>query len=308
MRHANKVAIAAAALCSGLIVVAVPLAFATGTVIQSRICLPFGTPTITDPAQDATDGDASIVVSGAADPAVTVEVTDNGAGSGVTGTDSTGAYSISIPLAYGPNVLQAHVTNACNTVNSSNTVTITHPAPAIPPTQGGTAVPGTTPGVSSLQPVILPPTPITAPLPPEASSVPTRSYSTPVVLVPQSGVVVTKSGLTITGRADPGAVVQIVDDGHIVAQVVTGINGLFSTSIPLHEGINSITAQLTLTTGVIRSKVIIVDYVPPAHAAHGIIARIALAGGVLAVISGIGIAIYAVIARMIVAAKHRKRE
>ena len=306
MRHANKVVIVATALCSGFILVAVPLAFATGTVIQSRICLPFGTPTITDPAQDATDSDASIVVSGTADSTVSVEVTDNGAGGGVTSTDGTGVYSLSIPLVYGSNVLQAHVTNTCDTVNSSSTVTITHPAPVILPTQTGTATSGSTPVVSSLQPVILPPTPIPTTSPP--GTAPVHSYSTPTVLVPQSGSVVTKAELTVTGRADPGVVVQIVDDGHIVAQVVADIDGLFSTSIPLHEGINTIAAQLTTSAGVIRSKVVIVDYVPPIHSTHGVIARVAFIGGILVVITGIGIAIHAVAARMAVAAKHKKRK
>jgi hypothetical protein len=291
----NRIVVAAVLTGGGLALIAVPLVSAASSVIQSQICLPFGTPTITTPAQDYTTQTPSATMSGTADPNAVVSATDNGTGDGVTTADSTGAYSISLPLSYGSNVLQTHVTNACDTVNSSNTVTITRPAPVVPPTQTTTSPPE--PTVSNLQPVVEPtsqnPTSSVSSGTPE----PTQPYSSPIILAPLSGLVVTTPYALLTGEAIPGTAVQVLVNGQVVAQVITASNGIFSVSVSLVKGINSLTTQITTNAGTFTSKPVIVNYAPVHISNRGIIARTATIGGALAIATGGGIAAHAVLGR-----------
>jgi len=302
----NRFLIAALLIGGGLALIAVPLAFAAGSIIQSRICLPFGTPTITNPAQDYTEQADSVTVSGAADANAVVDVTDNGTGSGATTADNTGAYSISIPLAYGSNMLQAHVTNACGTVNSSNSVTVTHPAPVVPPTETTTSSTAQSqPAVLNLQPITEPTTPTGASAASNTSST-TKPYTPPTILSPLSGLVVTVPYVLLVGRATPGTVVQIRNDGHIVAQVITPTNGIFSANVPLQDGINNLVTEIMTQSGAFTSKVIVVSYAPVHISDRGIVRRAVLTIGVGAIAIGAAIIIHAVLARVGITFRRRK--
>ncbi len=112
------------------------LAAASDYVVSAKVPapIPSGAPVIISPVDGVIIRDDTVDVSGTCPvitPAIIVEIYDNDVFRGSVVCSSSGTFSVPIPLVYGANRLQAKVITITDDYgNSSNIVTITHPAPS----------------------------------------------------------------------------------------------------------------------------------------------------------------------------------
>lgn len=261
MWHASKIVLIA------LVIVGVgttllggnsPLPAAADTDIRSKICDELDAPVILEPATDfETDAD-SVTVSGTAVAGQVVTVMRNGQGAGAATTGLDGTFMLLVPLVAGPNAIQAQVTNDCDTVRSSATVTVTRNVPEAPTEPQQPTEPATQTPITGL-------TPVTGRSKPggQGGTQQTPEHkplTRPRITYPTNGLEVAEGQVRVTGTADPGSVVLVFVNSEVVAQVSVSETGNWATYVGLAPGQNTIQAQASRDGQTAVSEQVSVDY------------------------------------------------
>ncbi len=240
---------------------------AANTTIGVQVCnTAVGAPTLLSPSANATTQASSIVLSGTGTPSTAIYAFRNSTQVGFVTSAGDGAFSISVALAIGSNVLKVAVLDECNEYVDSTSVTITRetaPTPPPPSSTGddsGTASGGS--GTSSDDSFQL--------TGGESSSSDTDSItpkdkasdSTPLVNFPRDGDKFNNRFVVVTGTTTPNTRVKIYLNGKLVAQVLADDQGQFSASVYLRDDKN----ELYVTTGSgknLRKSSVITTYFQP---------------------------------------------
>lgn len=87
----------------------------------------------------------------------------------------------------------------------------------------------------------------------------------PVISAPSSGLVTTSSSITVSGSAEADSTLSVFVDGGTSATLTVGSDGIYSVSVPLTLGSNSIQAQAAnpAGSGPLSSAVLVTRKAPP---------------------------------------------
>jgi uncharacterized protein (TIGR01370 family) len=181
-----------------------------------------------------------------ADAGSTVDVLDNGKQVATATVGTGGAWSATVTLAQGSNVITATDTNAAGT-GTSDPVTYNY--------QGSTSGAGST-GTGSTG---------TGSTGTGSSGSGSGSTAEPTVAINGSGGTVTQASEKITGTvdvADASSTVDVLDNGKQVATATVGTSGAWSATVTLAQGSNVITATDTNAAGTGTSDPVTYNYQP----------------------------------------------
>lgn len=267
------------ALLSAGLLLAPVTAFANE--VQSKICAPLSTPTITAPAAGSETDLASVQVTGYAQPGKTVVLTKNNINSGATTATADGTYALVSPLEHGNNILRVSVSNSCATVKKSISVAIrrieTAPSPE-PSAQQQPPAASPAPQATEAAPVIvssLTETPVapsstdtpaasqTAQLAPTTSEPDNATTVTQkeVITQPHEGQTVKSDRMWVKGEALPSSAVVVYVNKQIAAQVVSDAFGAYGVLVEVKNGANTIHVKAKAKDGTETTRVISVQLV-----------------------------------------------
>lgn len=217
--------------------------FSTTTTIQSTICsatLP-ATPVITAPAGGSTTSTQDTTVSGTANDNITINIFDNSVLVSSTTADGSGNFGVSAALTTGTNTIVAQAESACGQTTNSSSVTVTYTPPVVPLTPPVVVtVPEVVRVVESHQ----------------SGAVVTPTVTTPAAVVAANGLTLnlnsknfstSAASVFLSGSTAISANVEVVDNGNIVADILSDNSGHFSVRVPLSLGKNNI--QFIATAG-----------------------------------------------------------
>jgi len=237
--------------------------FASQTV-QLNVCSTPTQPVITAPADQSNTYDPTTLVTGTADPNSSISVVDNNQAAASVNTDASGDFAVSVSLATGANQLVATVKNACGDTADSAPITVerlvtssptTQPLPLSPIFSGS----GSQSGVGAAGGETVVPsgteTPSAEPLILTFSNVPAAAYTS-------AGEATSEDTVLISGSATPNSMINITDNGRIVAQLQAGSDGQFSVQIPLTIGRNELHISVTNGRSTVSKTLIYVRTVP----------------------------------------------
>lgn len=214
------------------------------TIVQSNICTGLPTaPTIDQPADASQTTQAEAIVSGTAQPSISITVLDNGQPLASTTSDAAGDFSVSVLLTQAQNVLIARASDPCGNTTDSSPATITYtppPTPSSPPSQGTTPQQGTATGSSTS------PSGVASP----GSQQQVVAGAGPLVLTIISPKHFTTSGraFILQGTTNIPATVTVEVNDRQVAKLYTNTTvNSFQTLVPLSVGENTITIAATAT-------------------------------------------------------------
>lgn len=210
------------------------------TDIEARVCSDFQGPVILQPTGTTQTDDASVHISGTAEPGMTVTIIRNNVGVGGTLVASDGTYGMNIPLLGGDNVFSAVSENDCDTVKRSSNVIVHRIV--------DTGTPGT-PAPDEDEPFVSDeiPEPIRLQLdtllPLDSSIIQTpdsSGYQKPVIILPKTGERITSENVWVSGRAEPRSIVTLYLNGKSIAYVIVSEKGTFGILAALQSGGNTL--------------------------------------------------------------------
>ena len=185
-------------------------------VLIHRNQVPPPAPAISSPLSGTVTTADSVLVSGSAEIASTLEVLVNNAVSATLTIGADGLFSVSVPLGLGANAIQARATNPAGTGPVSAPVNVTR----------------------NLPPVVQPP-----PSSPPKPAAPVAS-APPAITSPTDGTTTSSDSVTLQLQGSAGATALVSDNGTVVATVKFAADGTASVLVPLAIGDNSITVTV----------------------------------------------------------------
>ena len=236
------------------------VSLASGTMamtdIEARVCNDFQSPIILQPSGTTETDDASVHISGTAEPGMTVTIIRNNVSVGATLAAIDGTFGVNIPLLGGDNVLSAVSENACNTVKRSSNVIVHRIVddgePETPaPDENEPFVPDEIPERTQLQLGDL------LPLDSSIIRVPDSSgYQKPVIIQPKTGEQINGVSVWVSGRAQPRSVLTLYLNGKSIAYVVVSEKGTFGILAALQPGGNTLQVQSEIDGRIATSNVV----------------------------------------------------
>jgi hypothetical protein len=206
------------------------------TKVQTSICGDFLKPTILSPITDFKTQDASVLVSGNAQPFLSVAVTVDGAVNGITTAASDGTYALQVSVHVGDNTIAASDANGCGVMKESDSIVVHRDE--VEQTQVESSPVAINPQVSAqpnLATVI--PRALGQPL---VVSPSTPGLAEPIIKQPTAGEIYTSSRVWVVGTATPGSIVTVYLNDVSVAKVSASARGEFAAMIELHAGSNTL--------------------------------------------------------------------
>jgi len=236
--------------------------------VNVKVCYPAPNPppTISSPADGTTTEDSSVLMTGQALPGVTVYAHRNSVQVGFVTSGGDGSFVISISLDMGTNVLKASTNDDCDDPAFSSPVSVEREA-ATPP-------PGPDDGIDSdEEPVTVPDDTATQPpieTPPAGQPDEKKpgtgkrpdAGSRPVILEPRHGARVPDPDIRVVGLASAHTTVRLLQNGRIVAEVLTDAEGRFTVGITLQPGENRLVATTGQGANTRSSETVVVTYQP----------------------------------------------
>ncbi|HEX6416459.1 MAG TPA: hypothetical protein VFZ62_02940, partial [Candidatus Saccharimonadales bacterium] len=208
------------------------------TDIEAKICTDFQAPVILQPAGNVETDDASVHVSGIAEPTMSVSIIRNNVNVGATTAAGDGTYGMNVPLLAGDNVFSAVTENDCNTVKRSTNVVV-HRVVETPepgePDEDEPFVPDEIPGPIQLQLSTLSPLNSSMIQEPDSSG-----YQKPIIILPKTGEKIASGSVWVSGRAQPRSIVTLYLNGKSVAYVIVSEKGTFGILAALQPGTNTL--------------------------------------------------------------------
>lgn len=232
---------------AGVLSVAPMMLFGATTSIQSSICQPVATPTISTPASGSTLSPGNIYVAGTSSNGTNVTLyVDNISRSTVAATAS-GSYGVTVPITQkGTHTLRVTAASACTSASSATTsITIksgNSPAPTPTPTE--TPSPRPTPRATTAAPRYLTAT-SSSQTTPAAPAIEPLTLSIDAAL---DGSTVSYATVYVSGKLSRDGTVKVARDGTVIAEMTAAASS-FGFSIPLVEGKNALTITATASDG-----------------------------------------------------------
>lgn len=215
-----------------------PTVFAA-TKVQTSICGDFLKPTVLSPIKGLKTQDASVLLSGSAQPFLPVAVTTDSAVNGITTAAADGTYALQVSLHTGDNTVVASNANGCGVMKESESIIVHRdgtpqiqqhaPVAAANPQQVKVSVRSS---LATVIPHALGQSFVTIP--------PGSSLAEPVIKQPTSGEIYASSRVWVVGNAVSDSVVTIYLNDVSVAKISASAKGEFAAVIELHAGGNTL--------------------------------------------------------------------
>jgi len=263
-RESKKYALITSAVAAA--VVLVPVAVAASTVVQSKICAPFATPTLTAPASGYQTSGSSVHVTGYAEPYMTVSLRRGSSTAGTVQTAANGTYAAEVPLNTGTNSLKTEATDTCSTTKMSMTISVVRltqstPQPTLPNTPAASTTTQTVQPAATSQPTSKTASKAEGNLP-NSSTTPVKVTDNPPTKLEDMPSSVTKLGEGLTksqkelvttpnekvttertwvrGIAEPKTSIAIYVNRIIAARVMSDDAGSYGALVQLKQGNNEV--------------------------------------------------------------------